>query len=625
VAQPMVDKNSSSCTRDTFYFDDYSILNHTNASWKWEFDPQPAWVESDTIRNPRVVFGNIGTYKVSLTVSNDAGSNSKTIEDMVMLEENACEPETVPGLAMDFNGVDASVQFAAFNEATNHFTFTAWIKRRAPQNDWGGILFARGGNTIAGLSLRANGDLGYHWNDRGYNWSSGLNVPEDEWAYVAMRVTPDSITLFLNNQYATHVTTVDPEEFNTDWYLGVDPNGGSRYFNGEIEEVAVWNKAITTDTIRLMRHLIKEPGTAFAPDHYYQFNATSNMVLDRTGFAHGLVGSTVTRNTSSAPIGIGNSELVNVSGNGTYSLEEPNVLVEVGDLDKNGVLVGTYLKGQPNTIPPGDIRGDGFWILNWYGTEPIAQIDSISFLGVDTIRNGEIGVDGLFSLDHRFENADTDTWGDLGVYLGAFYGNPGDLNFGPLPAPFTTGQYIIRKNFTVGTAEKDGFEVGYDATRGTALLVLSVSKVNKWERFEVERKSGERSFEKISDFSAIANQTNYRIFDRNPENGINTYRVKMIDEVGRQFYTEERRIYVHYSPFVFRIFPNPVKKGAPLVIKSDLNEAYTFYLLSTDGKMLKNVNLSGTEAKVLIDQAPGVYLYRIQTDEKMYNGKLIIK
>ncbi len=55
LAQPMADKLTSNCPRDTFYFEDYSALDHTGATWQWQF-PGAAWVSSPLARNPKVVF-----------------------------------------------------------------------------------------------------------------------------------------------------------------------------------------------------------------------------------------------------------------------------------------------------------------------------------------------------------------------------------------------------------------------------------------------------------------------------------------------------------------------------------------------------------------------------------------
>lgn len=78
VAKIMVDKLTANCLSDVFYFDDYSLLNHTNATWAWTFED--ANIASASIRNPEVIFNSIGTHEVTLTVTNAAGiSDTDTI------------------------------------------------------------------------------------------------------------------------------------------------------------------------------------------------------------------------------------------------------------------------------------------------------------------------------------------------------------------------------------------------------------------------------------------------------------------------------------------------------------------------------------------------------------------
>ncbi|MCH2193393.1 T9SS type A sorting domain-containing protein [Kordia sp.] len=74
VAKIMVDKLSANCAGDVFYFDDYSMLNHTNATWAWTFEN--ANIATSSLRNPQVTFNGTGSHLVTLTVTNDAGISS---------------------------------------------------------------------------------------------------------------------------------------------------------------------------------------------------------------------------------------------------------------------------------------------------------------------------------------------------------------------------------------------------------------------------------------------------------------------------------------------------------------------------------------------------------------------
>ncbi|MEI7662930.1 MAG: discoidin domain-containing protein [Bacteroidota bacterium] len=83
VLSPWTATAHVACMTDTINFDDHSILNHTGATWHWAITPPPQWIENPGIRNPRVVLGTPGTYDVSLTVTKNGQSYSKTIPAMV--------------------------------------------------------------------------------------------------------------------------------------------------------------------------------------------------------------------------------------------------------------------------------------------------------------------------------------------------------------------------------------------------------------------------------------------------------------------------------------------------------------------------------------------------------------
>lgn len=70
LAQPTADKLTTDCPRDTFYFDNYSVLKLDSlTSWKWEFKGAQ-FVSNYNIHNPKVIFGKPGKYSVKLTVTN---------------------------------------------------------------------------------------------------------------------------------------------------------------------------------------------------------------------------------------------------------------------------------------------------------------------------------------------------------------------------------------------------------------------------------------------------------------------------------------------------------------------------------------------------------------------------
>jgi photosystem II stability/assembly factor-like uncharacterized protein len=80
IAKAMVNQLNANqfCALDTFYFEDHSMLNHSGASWEWNFPSgNPA---NSTQRNPVVTYSTPGTYPIYLTVTDSAGQeDSDTI------------------------------------------------------------------------------------------------------------------------------------------------------------------------------------------------------------------------------------------------------------------------------------------------------------------------------------------------------------------------------------------------------------------------------------------------------------------------------------------------------------------------------------------------------------------
>ncbi len=83
IVNPWTDRPVNNCMEDTLTFDDHSILNHAGAEWEWVFSPEPVYISSTKVRNPKVVLGNPGSYSVTLKVAQNGQTYSKTVADMV--------------------------------------------------------------------------------------------------------------------------------------------------------------------------------------------------------------------------------------------------------------------------------------------------------------------------------------------------------------------------------------------------------------------------------------------------------------------------------------------------------------------------------------------------------------
>ncbi len=154
--------------------------------------------------------------------------------------------------AYDFNGGGGEVDVPPLNLNKANLTIVAWIKPNGTPDDYDGIVFSRGGNTVAGLDYQTGGQLGYHWNDAAntYGWASGLYPADGNWNFVALVVEPDQATIYLDDgqgfgmQYGVNTVNHNAEEFDGTLRFGTDGNG-SRFFKGAIDDVVIYDRSLS--------------------------------------------------------------------------------------------------------------------------------------------------------------------------------------------------------------------------------------------------------------------------------------------------------------------------------------------------------------------------------------------
>ena len=160
------------------------------------------------------------------------------------------------GGSIVFDGSNDFVQCTGSLTLTTS-TFIVWMRLNGNQNQYDGILISRGTN-FSGMLLQNSNNLGYTWNgdlaggNNTYDWSSGLVVPNLSWSMCVISVASSSATAYLYQ--ASGLTTATNNYSNSssvldDIKIGQDDFGG-RFFNGNISQVSVYNRALTATEIR---------------------------------------------------------------------------------------------------------------------------------------------------------------------------------------------------------------------------------------------------------------------------------------------------------------------------------------------------------------------------------------
>ena len=186
--------------------------------------------------------------------------------------------------ACQFTGTSGSfIEIPPQSLVTDSWTVTCWAKRNGISEYWNmlysnpadlgqptagpshpvtGIGFGNGGNPE-----NTRNDLRMYWAGTDGNTGSygatpnpALYMPDQQWTFVAMVASPSNVVLYMNGQMAIHTPTTPygAHDFSTvasfigkkQKYNGWDSGGEVNGFRGTIDEVAIFDKALSAAQIR---------------------------------------------------------------------------------------------------------------------------------------------------------------------------------------------------------------------------------------------------------------------------------------------------------------------------------------------------------------------------------------
>ena len=331
-------------------------------------------------------------------------------------------PVPTPGNALAFDGQDDYVEVADNNhlDLVATYTIEAWI-RPDGFSLLGGIVSKSHTPDANGYTLRLSGSGNY----RGLNFD-GLETADNlltagKWVHVAAVNDNGTRTLYINGIAQTLTGTPHIIAVNTD-PLRIGCDYASHYFNGQIEDVRVWNTVRTEYSIRMYMSRVlygSESGLAA----YYRFDHQPGDDVSTDSGPNGLDGSPVDMEdsawvTSKAPLGDSSSNLYTSNWGGISKV----ITHSDGDFFRVETVTGTpdgiqlyRIDGPPNvTSPPSgwnrisDQRAWGVFVIN--GTAPTYRV----LHGYDG--HPDPDYEYLSGLASRDDSADT-SWSDIDAAL----------------------------------------------------------------------------------------------------------------------------------------------------------------------------------------------------------------
>jgi photosystem II stability/assembly factor-like uncharacterized protein len=641
IALPTVDKPSTACPRDTFYFEDYSILKHAGATWSWSFSPTPQYVSNAAARNPKVVFGAIGNYDVSLTVTNANGTSTKTVPNMVTITTDYCALATTPTSTGTFTGTGTSTgSYARASAAPDFgtaqdFTIGFWFKTSTTASDaamvtdknWGSGIY--NGWVFAMNSGRVWFNIG---DDEGHRIDlySQYGLNDSKWHYVAASVTrTGNAVLYVDgvNKGSTSATAL--LSINSSYPISIGVDGLYNYpYAGEIDEVKIWNTALTEAALREKMHLNATP-TEPNLINYYQFNDATTNEYDRGTNSYNLTFSaSASRSTSTAPVGSGTAFtlLVNSAGVKTFTGTDCDIEFAAGTLP-NGNIVVSKMDIAPDQLPTATAPlSNKYWIVNNYGTTPFTALTSIKFSNLIGYATGSAS---NFKLYKRASNAHGATWG-TGIDAADV------LNSNALT--FSTGNNITSfSQFALASDAVLSLNLlsftAILADNSTVLLNWATEKEENFSHFEIERSFDGKSFETIGNVKSNgkAGEQAYNFMDKDVKTGNNYYRLKMVDSDQKVTFSPIRTISIESRDKLdYTAYPNPTRGILNIRLNVKKEQTTDIMLYDNLGRQVYTyrfmARLGSNQLFFNTHQFPaGLYTLKIKQDNMVAVEKVVLE
>jgi len=292
--------------------------------------------------------------------------------------------------ALDFDGINSDTELpnSLITAISQDLTIEAWVKPRTT-GGWESIVhnmeWTGGGSPVfSGYSLvihpggiiRASIFTG---TNNQYSIVSPTGISTGTWSHVAMTYEGTTLSIFINgvlvaSQAASGAIDYNPSPLG--YYIGrYHDSNESHYFDGEIEEVRLWDVARTEDEIRENMHLTLG-GCDNGLIGYWQMNEGSGTtVADKSGNGHtgtlngGTAWTTSGVNVGNDASGNSNSETIATvpAGVSTQNFASANLSMSILEHSAIEDICVTYQEFTPNATTGADgfnIIQNPMWTVN---------------------------------------------------------------------------------------------------------------------------------------------------------------------------------------------------------------------------------------------------------------------
>ncbi len=620
IAVPTVDKRESDCLRDTFYFLDRSPVAE-NATRLWTFEGAETLNSTDI--NPKVVYTQAGQYPVELQVTLPGSSASYTQQQFITVHDG-CQIDSVVGSNLKLTGT-AYGRVPPYKKTFSEMTITAWVKRQGVIYNSAGVVLHRSGPQGTGMILRSSGELSYLWDELDNNYHSGLIVPHNTWTHVAMAVNSNEVRLYVNGIEAKLDISLAPVELLESFYLGGDAFSITQYLSGNLDEISIYDRALSGEEIRLCMNLTQQtplPGLL----SYFQANNATGKLTDRVGHSHAYMMNSASRELSHAPVASGCAEMHVIDMPGTYDFDcaDVSLTFEQDDILPMGpvsIAKLTSLPDMPN--PEGTQISQNYWVLNNGGTNQ-------NFSAPVNMEIGDFGyVDSLYTDYPEFHKLyKVPTYWEYG--WGSSFDdadsitlvNNTTLIYDEAAGITSSGKLIFAQEGFPALSIAD-LDLHVQSIVQNQIL-LEWNFIPSVANYEVWRRTEGSDFQMVQRISHAEAKDLPRYIDTDPLTGYVYYQIKAIGIDEEIIESKIESVFLE-DINTLRYYPNVLSQQESLQIENPTSDIVNMSIYDINGRLILAKRIQSNYENVALNIEAGQYVLEFNQGDQHLTGRIVVQ
>lgn len=249
VADAGADVANVTCTETTITLAGNAATGSSTGSWSVTSGQTNGFSFSDPTDPTATFIGDVGeTYELTWSINNPCGISTDAINVIFM----GCN-------ALDFDGLDDNITFKNNYNFSGDFSIEVWVKSETTNGNTQTIISKRESNSQTdGYDLRiVNNYVSFNWNN-GQSLASTYPITTNIWHHLAVTFGSGTYRLFIDGIEVNNTNGVVPASNAYDCILGAmdqttnAPFKPLNYFDGGMDELRIWNVALSSDQIHKM-------------------------------------------------------------------------------------------------------------------------------------------------------------------------------------------------------------------------------------------------------------------------------------------------------------------------------------------------------------------------------------